>query len=147
MTTTSINPSKALGYAQEHAQKAWATFTQDRNLTERTTGWQTGISPDGSPTLSAQITGPDVAHALRLFTADSYVMLGQPGDQRPQFDYSVPGRTACVWRKYGVWIELWHPDSPETVSADTRAVRRRNLLSRASDRLPFTRRSKETTRS
>lgn len=137
---TDLSTADALGYAKNHAMKAWYLFTRERNFHAIVPDWRTGTSPDGSPHLSVEVVGPGAAHALRLFTADYFVVLGQPGDQRPAFDYSTPGRVACVWRKYGVWIELWHPDSQATtpVPVPSRPALRRVL--RPGGRLPFTRR-------
>lgn len=52
-----------------------------------------------------------------------------------------------MWHHAGVWVELWHPDTIPTVEqpapANTPPTARRRA-SRASGRLPFTRRTKET---
>lgn len=137
---TDFSPGVALAYAKDHAMKAWYLFTRERNFRAIVPDWRTGTSEDGSPMLSVEVVGPGAAHALRLFTADCFVVLGGPGDQRPAFDYSVPGRTACVWRKYGVWIELWHPDAQEAAPSPSRPVLRRVL--RPGGRLPFTRKAR-----
>jgi hypothetical protein len=101
---------------------------------------------------------------LDQFARDFHLHLNPAGDQRPQFDVSQPGRVVLVWRYGGVWVELWHPetavDAPEGAEpADSAPVPSvavqatpipkpagpaRSLISRASDRLPFTRRHKET---
>ena len=79
------------------------------------------------------------------------MILGRPGDQRPGFDYTVPGRVICVWRSEGVWVQIWHPDTdptdpdpgPRPTPLPRAGVRR--LLKRPSARLPYTRnRRKET---
>lgn len=108
--TTLPAPSAAIA-ARQHAEAAWTTFTSGRNLTAPLAAWHTANAPDGSPTVTVEITGRGAGHALRRFTADHYMVLGQAGDVRPQFDVSVPGRTSLVWRSGGVWVELWHPDS------------------------------------
>ena len=132
--------------ARDQATRAWTLFTQERNLRARIPDWRTTTSPDGHTNLSVEVAGPGAAHALRLFASQYHLVLGQPGDQRPTFDYSTPGRTACVWRSSGVWVELWHPDTVAHLPAApvTRQPPRRGLLSRASDRLPYTRRTKTT---
>ncbi|GGS96620.1 hypothetical protein [Streptomyces violaceus] len=137
--------------ARVQATRAWTLFTQERNLRARIPDWRTTTSADGVTTLSVEVAGPGAAHALRLFASQYHLVLGQPGDQRPTFDYTTPGRTACVWRSSGVWVELWHPDTVAHLPAApvTHQAPRRGLLSRASDRLPYTRRTtaKENTTS
>ena len=133
--------------ARGHARAAWLLFARERRLHATLTGWQTGTAPDGSPQISAEVTGPGAAHALSRFTAGHDLVLGQPGDQRQTVDYSVPGRTACVWRKNGVWVELWCSDTPSTPSPPVQApVRPVSQKARRGlgGRLPFPRRSKET---
>lgn len=96
---------------QHAASRAWSLFTQDRQTTETVENWETGTTPDGSPCLSGQVVGDNPALALRLFTADYPIPLGQPGDQRPHAEYRE-GRVVTVWRSAGVWVELWHPEVP-----------------------------------
>jgi hypothetical protein len=96
------------------------------------------------------MTGGRALEALHRFAADCMFFLGA-GDIRPGFDYSVPGRTACVWRSHGVWVELWVSDTPSVPVAPAQPARRR-LLTRPGARLPFTRNrrtadQKETTTS
>jgi hypothetical protein len=140
---TELSTADAVGYAKEYAIKAWRLFTQERNFRAKAPDWRETTTPDGSPSLTAEVVGPGAAHALRLFTADYHVRLDYPGDQRPTFDYSTEGRVACVWRKYGVWIELWIPDSVRDLPAPVPSVSRR-LLKRPAGRFPFTRRLKES---
>lgn len=149
MTDTSART--AVTDAKAQAVQAWHLFTRERNLTARIPDWRTTTSPDGSPALSAEVAGPGAAHALRLFASEYHLVLRWPGDLRPQFDYTIPGRTACVWRSRGVWVELWHPDTVASLPPATKPAppARRGLLSLASARLPYTRRPttlKETTR-
>jgi hypothetical protein len=97
---------------QHAAARAWSLFTQDRQRTTETVeNWETGTTPDGSPCLSGQVVGANPADALRLFTADYPIPLGQPGDLRPTVEYR-DGRVVTVWRSAGVWVELWHPEVP-----------------------------------
>jgi hypothetical protein len=96
---------------QHAASRAWSLFTQDRQTTETVENWETSTTPDGSPCLSGQVVGANPAHALRLFTADYPIPLGQPGDLRPTVDYR-DGRVVTVWRSAGVWVELWHTEVP-----------------------------------
>lgn len=93
------------------ASRAWSLFTQDRKTAETVENWETGTTPDGAPCLSGQVVGDNPALALRLFTSDYPIPLGQPGDQRPTVDYR-DGRVVTVWRSAGVWVELWHPETP-----------------------------------
>jgi len=99
--------------ARGHARAAWALFTNERNLHARLTDWQTSNTPDGTQQVSARVHGPGAEHALRRFTAEHYIVLGCPGDLRQAFDYTQAGRTVCVWRTGGVWVELWHSDQTE----------------------------------
>lgn len=162
-TTTS-----ALDMAREHAVKSWRVFTDQRNLRAAFADWRTSTTPDGSPYLSVEVAGQGAAHALSRFSADYYLNLPHPGDVRPQFDVTAVGRTVLVWRYDGVWVELWHPDSPVDAPQPVQPVQpvqsatvhsmpvpvsaapsgRRSFL-RPSGRLPFTRNrtDKETTTS
>jgi hypothetical protein len=130
---------------KDHAVKAWYLFTNHRNFRARVPDWRETKAPDGSPRLVAEVVGPGAAHALRLFASEYPLVLGGVGDQRPGFDYSVPGRVTCVWRSNGVWVELWHPEpvspAPEPAVAPSRPSLR-SAFARPSGRLPFTRRSK-----
>ncbi|MFE6575999.1 hypothetical protein [Streptomyces rochei] len=140
-------PDSSVTAARLQAVNAWTRFTTDRNLQARTPDWRTSLAPDGRPVLSAEVAGPGAAHALRLFADLHYLPLPESGDLRPFWDVDVPGRTVLVWRSGGVWVELWHPDTVTGLPA-VRPARGRSLLSRASARLPYTRRPivKETTR-
>ena len=151
---TDTAPAQALEDVREHAIKAWSLFTENRGLTARIPDWRTHTAPDGGLCLSVEVTGPGAAHALALFASQYHLVLGHPGDLRPQFDITVTDRTVLVWRHDGVWVELWHPvDVPATPAAvqepavpDTALVSassRRSFL-RPGGRLTFTRRSKET---
>jgi hypothetical protein len=132
------------------AEEAWTVFTTNRGMPATLTDWTTTLTPDGQPSVTAQAVGPGAERALRVFTADTHIPLTHPGDTRQGFDYSysVPGRTACVWRSRGVWVELWVPDIPSVPVASAQPARRR-ILGRPGGRLPFTRRprinQKETT--
>ncbi|MEW2266923.1 hypothetical protein [Streptomyces sp. NPDC047868] len=146
---TDLNTTDAVTAAQQHAATAWRLFTSERNLNAIVPDWREGAGEDGTPNVSAEVVGPGAAHALQLFTANYYVVLGGPGDQRPAFSYGTPGRVSCVWRKDGVWIELWHPEVqnaplPAPQLAPVPASTARRILSRPSGRLPFGRRTKTT---
>jgi hypothetical protein len=154
--TTPAAPVQALEDARAHAIKSWYLFTDNRGLKARIPDWRTSTAPDGSPVLSVEVVGPDAAHALSLFAPQHHLILSTPGDLRPQFDITVPGRTVLVWRHAGVWVELWHPDTvpatpkpvqhaPEADTALVSAATRRPLLG-PGGRLTFTRRKKETSR-
>jgi hypothetical protein len=154
-------PSKA----RTHIQTAWTRFMEDRNFKATVADWETVTAADGSVLLSGRVAGPGAAYALQRFVAIGPLGLPRPGDTRPVVDYSVPGRTAYVWRSYGVWVELWVPDAealapapvrppagrrepaehvlsaPVPAKPSTAARARRGLGAR----LPFTRRSKKET--
>lgn len=153
--TSSMETAEALTEAKDHAVRAWYLFTRERNLKTTVRGWEATAALDGSPYLRVQVVGPRAAYALRLFTSE-YPLVLRPDDQRPAYDYSIPGQVACVWRRGGVWVELWHPDkpTPKTVpvaarppltAASPTSAARPSLISRASARLPYTRRKKENT--
>ena len=125
MTNTTTN---AAGQARMHAEQAWQTFTQGRALTDTKPAWEEEHTPDGSLLLSGLLTGLRARYALYRFARDYWLTLG-PADVRPQFDIHQPGRTVLVWRRDGVWVQLWHPDSvvdapqaPEPVLVVTEAV-------------------------
>lgn len=139
--------------AIDHATRSWTTFVVDRGHKARLSKQETRPAAGGL-LVSFQVVGPDAGKALAAFAGlpEYFRPLG-PDDLRPGFDYDTPGRTACVWRTAGVWVELWHPDTPPTTQAvpvpSQQPARPQSLLSRASARLPYTRRpipQKETTR-
>ncbi|MEU8469532.1 hypothetical protein AB0F30_16685 [Streptomyces sp. NPDC029006] len=142
--------------AQEHAVHSWTIAMATRDFTATLTAWTTNIAPDGSPIVSAEVTGPGAEDALDRFASEYHVHLPHPGDLRPQFDIEATDRTVLVWRRDGVWVELWHPNPvptrpgpaqtvPDAVQpASASAVRA--ALRGLGDRLPTTRRNKETSR-
>jgi hypothetical protein len=136
--------TNAVAEARDIAETAWALFLKGQSgIPDAGAGpWHRGTLPNGMPCLSAQVTGDSALEALHRFAAGSLFSLGL-GDTRPGFDYSVPGRTACVWRSRGVWVQLWVPDVPSVPVAPAQPVRRR-ILSRPGGRLPFTRRQRAT---
>ena len=138
----------AVNAVMAQAVRAWLLFAEERGTKATLDGWTAGRSLDGSPVLTARVVGPEADRYLRLFTTEHPLILGRPGDQRPGFDYSVPGRVTCVWRSEGVWVQIWHPDTEPTDPGPRPEPPRagvRRLLKRPSGRLPFTRnRRKET---
>ncbi|MGO1025626.1 hypothetical protein ACTOXX_34185 [Streptomyces rubiginosohelvolus] len=77
--------------------------------------WVQSTTPDGLPMVSARLDGPLPVGALAAFAARQEVEVARrsgAGDVLPALDYSVPGRTGCVWRQDGVWVEVWHPNTP-----------------------------------
>ena len=138
----------AVNAVKAQAVRAWLLFAEERGTKATLDGWTAGRGADGSPVLTARVVGPEAGRYLRLFTTEHPLILGRPGDQRPGFDYSVPGRVTCVWRSEGVWVELWHPDTDPTDPGPRPEPLRtgvRRLLKRPSARLPYTRnRRKET---
>ncbi|MYW46357.1 hypothetical protein [Streptomyces sp. SID161] len=149
-------PEPTLSDAREHAIHSWILFVTTCGLTASLPTWTTGTAPDGNPVLSAEVAGPGAAHALSRFASEYHLTLPHPGDARPQFDVEVVDRTVLVWRRDGVWVELWHPNTvpaapepaqtaPGPVQA-TPASAVRAALRGLGDRLPTTRRNKETSR-
>jgi hypothetical protein len=106
--------------------------------------WTETTAADGSPLLSGRIDSPTAEEALLRFVREGSLGLAYEAGpcQQPTLDDSVPGRTACVWRTGGVWVELWHPDTmpaptPAVMPARAPASRLAALLrERAGDRLP-----------
>ncbi|MFJ1782452.1 hypothetical protein ACIOKA_37735 [Streptomyces anulatus] len=112
MTTTIPTADTAL--AKARLIRDWYDSGAGRQAT--LTDWVQSTTPDGSPMMSARLTGSHESHALALFGArqETYLALGSaPGDVLPSLDCSVPGRTGLVWRHDGVWTEVWHPNTPE----------------------------------
>ncbi|MFD8469050.1 hypothetical protein ACFV10_28580 [Streptomyces cyaneofuscatus] len=113
MTTTVPTADTAL--AKARLIRDWSDSGAGRhaNLTD----WVQSTTPDGVPIMSAR---PDVlppAGALAVFAARQEVAVALrsgAGDVLPALDYSVPGRIGCVWREGGVWVEVWHPNTPDT---------------------------------
>ncbi|MFM9373207.1 hypothetical protein [Streptomyces sp. Da 82-17] len=132
----------ALIAVKEATVRAWYQFAGERRRTAIVPDWRVGRTDDGTPSLSCEVVGRDAAELLHQFADQSPLRLDHPGDLRPTFDYSTPGRTACVWRWNGVWVELWHPDTASTPVVEQRPERR--LLRRPSGRLPFRRRLNTT---
>jgi hypothetical protein len=148
-----------LAAAREHATQSWQLFAREKGLDATAPSWVESVTPDSSPLLSAQVPGRRAGWALRMFARDFHVNLPFPGDLRPLFDVDATDRVVLVWRRDGVWVELWHPagavDTPEPVPAvaeppaavqpapkPSNVPARRSLFGRPSGRLPFTRRSK-----
>ncbi|MFM9780406.1 hypothetical protein [Streptomyces scabiei] len=149
MTSTfELNERAAVNAVKAQAVRSWLLFAEERGTKARLNDWTTSRGPDGSVVLTARVIGPEADRYLRLFTSEHPLILGRPGDQRPGFDYSVPGRVICVWRSEGVWVEIWHPDIDPTDPTPRPVPPRsgvRRLLQRPSARLPYTRnRRKET---
>ncbi|MFE0207056.1 hypothetical protein [Streptomyces sp. NPDC058985] len=163
MTIPSLTPDAVL--TKLETVKRWAETEAGRH--ESLAAWTVSRLDDGSLFLSARVRGREPGRALHRFADRQAGYLANrphtPGDQLPTLDVSQAGREAVLWRTGGVWVELWHPDTvtvlPATPAAPSPAlappapatapaVPRRSLLSRASARLPYTRRAatKETSR-
>jgi hypothetical protein len=155
---TTVTPS-SIHLEQLAAQHAWQVFrhpnreVDDSGLDARMsagafldvalTAWKQEDSAAG-PMLSARVDGPDAPAAVLQFAVAEAVTLSLAGpSSRPQLDYTVAGRVACVWQSGGVWLELWCRDTQTTVRpepAPARPSRLRTLLGPGA-RLPFTRRA------
>ncbi|MDX2986432.1 hypothetical protein [Streptomyces caniscabiei] len=140
---------------RDSAFRQWLTFIKYSQLRAELGPW-TRLDTDAGPLLSAQVDGPDAAEAVREFVLGDRAVGTVGGYRRPGLDYTVPGRVACVWQSNGVWVEFWHADQPAPrptpltvkplqVAALPQGAARRSLIGRASGRLPFPRRKKETT--
>ncbi|WP_328903285.1 hypothetical protein OHR86_28190 [Streptomyces sp. NBC_00441] len=96
---------------------------------EKLTDWTTTRLDDGALLVSARVVGPNPGAALEEFGNRHAERLGHrvkpaEGDLPPIFDVSVPGRTARVWRVGGVWVEVWHPNTPNPVPGPPRCAQR-----------------------
>ncbi|MER5277745.1 hypothetical protein ABT025_18580 [Streptomyces sp. NPDC002809] len=124
--TTALHPDA--GAAKFQALKDWRDTHPNRACRiEELTCWETVRLDNGALLVSARITGPDPATALREFGVRQQERLGHrvdptAGDQPAFLDLSVPDRTAFSWRLGGVWVEVWHPNTPAPVPAPPRAA-------------------------
>ncbi|MFI6653233.1 hypothetical protein ACIBI8_37290 [Streptomyces sp. NPDC050529] len=124
--TTALHPDA--GTAKAVTLKDWRDTHPNRACRlEELTDWKAVRLDDGGVLLSARIAGPDPASALQEFAVRQEERLCHrvdptAGDQPPSLDVSVPGRTACVWRLGGAWVEVWHPNTPAPVPAPPRGV-------------------------
>lgn len=101
-----------LAQVQRLAARAWYDASRDsRHPADLAPHWRAGTTETGEPLLTVQVTGQHAPKALHRFASYHLLVLGAVGDQRPGFEYR-PGRVVCVWRRCGVWIEMWHPDIP-----------------------------------
>lgn len=147
----------AVHEARAHAERSWQLSIQYTKLLADLTDWEKSSAADGSPLLTARVSGPDQEKALLAFIngTTAVVLDTRAAHQRPSIDFSVPGRVVCLWRTGGVWVEMWHPAAPAQkrpspalladlprVTGPLGTVRR--LVSRPSARLPFSRRARAT---
>ncbi|MFE1515832.1 hypothetical protein ACFW9I_03185 [[Kitasatospora] papulosa] len=119
MTTAALALHLDALTAKCRALKDWRA-AQDRRPNPKANplgGWSVTRLESGDLYLSARILGPDPAGALLDFEKRQSTTVAsfgdmQGGDRMPSLDCTVSGRTACVWRLDGVWVEFWHPDTP-----------------------------------
>lgn len=119
-TTLALHPDAVT--AKYRAIKDWRDALAPRTQVhderqEFLAHWSVSRLEGGELYLSARIVGADPAGALLAFEtrqATRIATFGDPdgGDRLPALDCTVPGRTACVWRTAGAWVEVWHPDTP-----------------------------------
>jgi len=127
--------------ARQAVQTAWQ---QSGRTLKSLTGWTSIRRDDGTLLLTVQVTGDADAEALRAFASRrspliaDYIKPGS-GDTLPVLDYPQPGRTALSWRTGGVWVELWHEETPdEPVRATPATVAAHHARTAVpSARLPF----------
>jgi hypothetical protein len=142
---------------KNRVNRAWRTSCQYAAVRAELTDWETSRTPDGTPLLSAKITGFQRFHAMRSFgahgvtlpteTEDGRLLPAEP--QHPVLDYSTPGRIQCEWLETGVWVQLWYPDTALPTPAVLAALPKPQLPIAAtpSGRLRFRRNKKERTAS
>ncbi|MFH8483667.1 hypothetical protein [Streptomyces sp. NPDC018055] len=112
MTTTVPTADTAL--AKARLIRDWADSGAGRHAD--LTDWVQSTTPDGLPMMSARLSAPLCAEMWSTFAArqeTAVALRSGPGDVLPALDYSHPGRIGCVWREGGVWVEVWHPNTPE----------------------------------
>ncbi|MEU6925519.1 hypothetical protein [Streptomyces sp. NPDC046631] len=120
------------------AVRSWYLAVRDRYPSALVPDWRVGTAEDGAPRLTVQVIGEGAQEALHHFASAYPLALGGSGDLRPVVEYR-PGRVVCVWRSNGVWVELWHHDTP-AVPAPSPALMPRRRRTFPSARLPFPRR-------
>ena len=135
--TTAIDLTEAIN----RAKATWNAFSTEMRGDAIAPSWRTGTAADGAPLLTAEVVGAQKVEALHRFASQYPLALRGEGDQRPAYEYH-PGRTVCVWRTSGVWVELWHPDPvtppTEPVQAPApRPVPKPGPVSSPSGRLPL----------
>lgn len=112
---TTIVPTADTALAKARLIRDWEDSGAGRHAT--LTDWVQSTTPDGHQMMSARLDVLPPAGALATFTARQEVAVALrsgAGDVLPALDYSSPDRTACVWREGGVWVEVWHPNTPDT---------------------------------
>ncbi|MEU6016906.1 hypothetical protein ABZ826_23510 [Streptomyces sp. NPDC047515] len=127
---------------KEAAVRSWYLCSRDRYPSALVPDWRVGTADDGAPRLAAQVIGENAREALHHFASAYPLVLAQGGDLRPVFEYR-PGRVVCVWRTDGVWVELWHHDTPAVPAPSPALMPKRRFLP-PSGRLPFPRRPRRT---
>ena len=131
--------------AQEEATRLWDRRLDAKGRKPIPLEWSEPITAaDGSPLVSARVDSPFAATALTEFMrADAVVFNPSTWTRQPTFDYDVPGRTACLWRSGGVWVELWHPESalavpgPPAAPVPAATPKPRGFWRTPSARLPY----------
>ncbi|MET9055260.1 hypothetical protein ABZW50_29345 [Streptomyces bacillaris] len=114
---TTIVPTADTALAKARLIRDWADSGAGRHAD--LTDWVQSTALDGLPMMSARPDRLPPAGTLAVFAARQEVEVARRsgvGDVLPALDYSVPGRTGCVWREGGVWVEVWHPNTPETAA-------------------------------
>ena len=114
--TTAVDLSEAIS----RAKATWKAFSTEMRGDAVAPSWRTGTAADGAPLLTAEVVGAQKVEALHRFASQYPLILRGEGDLRPMYEYR-PGRTVCVWRMGGVWVELWHPDPPAPSTAPVAA--------------------------
>ncbi|MFF6931544.1 hypothetical protein [Streptomyces californicus] len=111
---TTIVPTADTALAKARLTRDWYDSGAGRHAD--LTDWVQSTTPDGLPMMSARLSAPLCAEVWAVFAARqeaTVALRSGAGDVLPALDYSVPDRTGCVWREDGVWVEVWHPNTPE----------------------------------
>lgn len=111
---TTIAPTADTALAKARLTRDWYDSGAGRHAD--LTDWVQSTTPDGLPMMSARLSAPLCAEMWSTFAARQEVEVARrsgAGDVLPALDCSVPGRTGCVWREGGVWVEVWHSNTPE----------------------------------
>lgn len=105
-------------------------------------GWTTGTALDGSPMVTAEVTGPEAERAMWTFAGQYPPAAMGPGACKPLFTCHE-GRLECAWRSGGVWVRLWAPEQrhpkPTAPQTPRPATKPPTAAVRPSARLPYRR--------
>lgn len=122
---------------QRQAADAWKFAGPCKKYGALLAQWETETAADGSPMVTARVTGPHAEQAMCEF-ANGLEPVTASAEMRPQVDYSEDGVVACSWRRDEVWVRLWATDTA-AAPAPTPLVMPARVAPLPSGRLPYRR--------